>query len=109
MSSFLYSLGRRAFAARKTVLVLWLLVLAVAGGAAGLLNKGLDNTVTIPGTEAQQALDRLSVTFPQTSGASAQIVVVTPGGVREPEVRHGHGISLPMGALDALREIDALL
>ncbi|GAA4862057.1 MMPL family transporter [Saccharopolyspora rosea] len=87
MSSFLYSLGRRAFAARKTVLVLWLLVLAVAGGAAGLLNKGLDNTVTIPGTEAQQALDRLSVTFPQTSGASAQIVVVTPGGVREPEVR----------------------
>ena len=59
MSSFLYSLGQRAFAARGRVLAIWLLVLAVAGGAAGLLNKGLDNTVTIPGTESQEALDRL--------------------------------------------------
>ncbi|QUH03659.1 MMPL family transporter [Saccharopolyspora erythraea] len=87
MSSFLYSLGRRAFAARKTVLLIWLLVLAVAGGAAGLLNKGMDNSVTIPGTEAQQALDRLSVTFPQTSGASAQIIAVAPQGVRDAAVR----------------------
>lgn len=87
MSSFLYSLGQRAFAARGRVLAIWLLVLAVAGGAAGLLNKGLDNTVTIPGTESQEALDRLAVTFPQTSGASAQIVAVAPDGVRDPEVR----------------------
>ncbi|GAA2787452.1 MMPL family transporter [Saccharopolyspora taberi] len=87
MSSFLYSLGRRAFAARKTVLLIWLLVLAVAGGAAGLLGKGMDNSVTIPGTEAQQALDRLAVTFPQTSGASAQIIAVSPQGVAEPAVR----------------------
>jgi RND superfamily putative drug exporter len=87
VSSFLYSVGRRAFAARKTVLVIWLLVLAVGGGAAGLLNKGLDNSVTIPGTEAQQALDRLSVTFPQTSGASAQIIAVVPDGVRESAAR----------------------
>ncbi|MGP4019030.1 MMPL family transporter [Saccharopolyspora sp. 5N708] len=87
MSSFLYSVGRRAFAARKTVLAIWLLVLAVAGGAAGLLNKGLDNSVSIPGTEAQAALDRLAVTFPQTSGASAQIIAVVPTGVRDPAVR----------------------
>ena len=87
MSSFLYSLGRRAYAARKTVLLIWLLVLAVAGGSAGLLQKGLDNSVTIPGTEAQQALERLSVTFPQTSGASAQIIAVAPQGVRDPAVR----------------------
>ncbi|MCI2416928.1 efflux RND transporter permease subunit [Saccharopolyspora sp. K220] len=87
MSSFLYSVGRRAFAARKTVLVIWLLVLAVAGGGALLFNKGLDNSVAIPGTEAQQALDRLSVTFPQTSGASAQIIAVAPEGVRDPAVR----------------------
>ncbi|MFR9728819.1 MMPL family transporter [Saccharopolyspora sp. MS10] len=87
MSSFLYSLGRRAYAARKTVLVLWLLALVVTGGAGGLLFKGMDNNVTIPGTEAQNALDRLSVTFPQTSGASAQLIVVAPDDVRAPEVR----------------------
>ncbi|MCA1185273.1 MMPL family transporter [Saccharopolyspora sp. 6T] len=86
MSSFLYTLGRRAYAARKTVLVIWLLVLVVTGGAAGLLFKGMDNNVTIPGTEAQNALDRLSVTFPQTSGASAQIIVVADD-VRAPAVQ----------------------
>jgi len=37
---------------------------------------------------------------------SGALIRINP---REPEVRHGHGISLPMGALDALREIDALL
>ncbi|GAB2737333.1 MMPL family transporter [Salinifilum aidingensis] len=89
MSSFLYSLGRRAFAARRTVLVVWLLVLAITGSAAGLFSEEMDNNVTIPGTEAQQALDRLSVTFPSTSGAAGQLVVVAPEGenVREPAVR----------------------
>lgn len=87
MSSFLYSVGRRAFAARKTVLLIWLLVLAIAGGGAGLMNQGLDNNVSIPGTEAQNALERLSVTFPQTSGASAQVLTVAPQGVRDPAVR----------------------
>nr|WP_228046500.1 MMPL family transporter [Saccharopolyspora sp. HNM0983] len=85
----LYSLGRRAFDFRKTVLALWLAALAVAGGAAGLLNNGMDNTVTIPGTEAQDALDRLSVTFPETSGAQGQVIVVAPPGqdVHDPAVQ----------------------
>ena len=36
--------------------------------------------VTIPGTESQNALDRLATTFPQVSGASAQVIVVAPEG-----------------------------
>lgn len=91
MSSLLYSLGRWAVRARRLVVVGWLVVLAVVGGLAGLLNQGLDNSVTIPGTESQAALERLAATFPQVSGASAQVVVVAPDGttidddaVREP-------------------------
>ncbi|RPF19582.1 MMPL family transporter [Myceligenerans xiligouense] len=80
MSSVLYSLGRWAVRARRLVLVGWILVLALAGGAAGLLQQGLDNEVSIPGTESQLALDRLSATFPQVSGASAQVIVVAPDG-----------------------------
>lgn len=89
MSSFLYTLGRRAFDARKTVLVAWLLLLAVVGGAAGLFQQGMDNSVSIPGTESQEALDRLSVTFPETAGASGQIIVVAPDGgdVRDPAIQ----------------------
>lgn len=80
MSSLLYTLGRWAFRARKLVLILWIAVLAVAGGSALLFNQGTDNAFSIPGTESQEALDTLTHTFPQVSGASAQLIVVAPEG-----------------------------
>lgn len=80
MSSVLYSLGRWAVRARRLVVAGWVVVLVLVGGAAGLLQQGLSNEVTIPGTESQQALDRLAATFPQVSGASAQVIVVAPEG-----------------------------
>jgi putative drug exporter of the RND superfamily len=80
VSSVLYSLGRWAVRARRLVLVIWVVALALVGGAAGLLQQDLDNAVTIPGTESQAALDRLAATFPQVSGASAQVIVVAPEG-----------------------------
>ncbi|MGN7701767.1 MMPL family transporter [Cellulosimicrobium sp. 22601] len=80
MSSALYSLGRWAVGARRLVLASWLGMLVLAGALAGLVGQGLDDEVTIPGTESQAALDRLAATFPQVSGASAQVVVVAPDG-----------------------------
>ena len=80
MSSVLYSLGRWAVRARRLVVAGWVVVLVLVGGAAGLLQQGLDNQVSIPGTESQEALDRLAATFPQVSGASAQVIVVAPEG-----------------------------
>ncbi|HXH34746.1 MAG TPA: MMPL family transporter [Plantibacter sp.] len=80
MSSLLYTLGRWAFRARKLVLILWIAVLALAGGGALLFNQGTDNAFSIPGTESQEALDTLNHTFPQVSGASAQLIVVAPTG-----------------------------
>nr|WP_217485220.1 MMPL family transporter [Plantibacter sp. MCCC 1A11337] len=76
----LYTLGRWAFRARKLVLILWIAVLALAGGGALLFNQGTDNAFSIPGTESQEALDSLDHTFPQVAGASAQIIVVAPEG-----------------------------
>ncbi|WP_435738121.1 MMPL family transporter [Cellulosimicrobium sp. PMB13] len=80
MSSALYSLGRWAVHARRLVLLAWVGILVVVGGLAGLVQQGLDDAVTIPGTESQAALDRLAATFPQVSGASAQVIVVAPDG-----------------------------
>ena len=80
MSSLLYSLGHWAFRARRLVLVGWLIILVAIGGSAAVFNKGLDNGISIPGTESQAALDSLSTTFPQVSGASAQIIVVAADG-----------------------------
>jgi RND superfamily putative drug exporter len=80
VSSVLYSLGRWAVHARRLVVAGWVVALVLVGGAAGLLQQGLSNEVTIPGTESQEALDRLATTFPQVSGASAQVIVVAPEG-----------------------------
>jgi NAD-dependent SIR2 family protein deacetylase len=40
------------------------------------------------------------------SAASGALIRINP---REPEVRHGRGISIPLGAMEALSEIDTLL
>src|ERR1700712_5188906 len=86
MSSFLYSLGRGAYRARRRVLAVWLGALVLMFVGAGLLSHGTDNTFTIPGTESQEALDALARTFPEVSGASAQLIAVAPKGanVRDP-------------------------
>ncbi|MEG1392049.1 MAG: MMPL family transporter, partial [Aurantimicrobium sp.] len=80
MSSLLYSLGRWAYRSRRLVLAAWIIVLVAIGGSAAVFNKGLDNGISIPGTESQKALDSLYTTFPQVSGASAQIIVVAADG-----------------------------
>jgi len=89
VSSFLYRLGHRAVAARRAVVGAWFAVLLLVGGAVLGAGGSLDNDVSIPGTESQAALDRLAATFPQVSGASAQIIVVAPEGgqVTEPAIR----------------------
>jgi RND superfamily putative drug exporter len=78
MSSALYGLGRWAFRHRGVVVMVWLVVLFALFALAGILSAGTDNTYRIPGTESQQALDALSRTFPQVSGASAQLIAVAP-------------------------------
>ena len=105
MSSLLYSIGRWAFQNRIRVLALWVIVLAVAGGAAGLLYKGMDSSVTIPGTESQQALDELSHTFPQVSGSSAQIVIATADGA---DVSKDPYLSVIEDEIDAITAIDGV-
>lgn len=80
MSTLLFTLGRWSFRHPWRVLVSWLLILVIAGGGAALLNKGTDNSFSIPGTEAQEGLELLNRTFPQASGTSAQLVIVAPEG-----------------------------
>lgn len=103
MSSYLYRLGRDVYRARRRVAALWLVVVLVAGAGAALLNQGTDNTFSIPGTEAGEALDQLSRTFPQVSGTSARYVVVAPEGsdVDDPAVAQAVG-----DAVEVLGDVD---
>ncbi|UNK70206.1 MMPL family transporter [Microbacterium sp. H1-D42] len=80
MSTLLSSLGRWSFRHPWRVLVSWLIVLGIAGGAALTLGAGTDDTFSIPGTESQAGLEQLERTFPQVSGTNAQFIVVAAPG-----------------------------
>jgi len=99
----LYSLGRWAVRVRTFVLLGWVLVLGAVGVLAATAGDGLDNEVTIPGTESQEALDHLAGTFPQVSGASAQLVVVAPDGAT---VEDGGVRSAVEDAVEEITDLD---
>src|SRR5690606_38259178 len=75
MAILLAQLGRFAYRRAVPVLIAWLLIAAgtVLGGLA--LGGTMQDSFKIPGTESQQATDRLAAVFPQTAGASGQLVV----------------------------------
>ncbi|WBU39295.1 MMPL family transporter [Homoserinibacter sp. YIM 151385] len=80
MATLLYRIGRFAYRHALLVLLAWVVA------AAGVLGLGLglggdsEESFSIPGTESQQAIDRLAGVFPQTAGASAQVVIQAPEG-----------------------------
>lgn len=107
MSSLLYSLGRWSFRNRRRVLALWILVVVLAGGAMGLLSRGTDSVVSIPGTESQNALDNLANTFPEVSGGSAQVVVVAAEGRHVTDSAYRSGIAAELPAVERITGVDA--
>ncbi|GAA4132142.1 MMPL family transporter [Actinomadura keratinilytica] len=82
MAVLLHRLGRFAFRRRRLVVVLWLVLLGVTGAGAATLSGTTTDTFSIPGTEAQRAMDRLAERFPEAAadGATARIVFAAPGG-----------------------------
>ena len=77
MATLLYRLGR--FSARKAwlVVVAWLLVLGLAGGAFALFGGALTSAVSIPGTATQKVSDQLAERFPAVSGGLGTVVFTT--------------------------------
>jgi RND superfamily putative drug exporter len=62
------------------MLAVWLiLMIGILGGGLALGGKTNDS-FAIPGTESQNAIDRLSAVFPSAAGAAAEIVVESPTG-----------------------------
>ena len=88
MSSFLARLGRASYRRRGLVSVAWLAVLGVVVALLVGLGGSFDDRFTIPGSESQDALDRLAELSPGAAGAGAQIVFVAPDGatVTDPAV-----------------------
>ena len=82
MATLLYRLGRFSFRRRGRTAAVWLLLLALLGGAAAAFSGPTTEKFAMPGTESQRALDLLEREFPQASGATGTIVIAAPEGRR---------------------------
>ena len=80
MAKYLYRLGR--FAARRAwaVVLVWVVVLGVVGGAAATLREPFSSNLTIPGTEFQQVIDDLQKSSPDAAHGSGTVVFSTSDG-----------------------------
>ena len=81
MAILLSRLGRFSYRHGVAVIIAWILLAAGVLGGALALGGTMQDSYSIPGTESQKAIDRLAAVFPQTAGASVQIVIHVPDGV----------------------------
>ena len=80
MATLLYRIGQFSFRRAWIVILAWALIAGGVFTAALALGGTTQESFAIPGTESQQAIDRLGAVFPQTAGGSAQVVLQVPDG-----------------------------
>ena len=80
-------LGASCYRRRRLVIVLWIVALAVLGGAAGRIGTNFSLQFNLPDVESARGIDVLTETFGgESSGRTGSIVVRADGGVNRPEV-----------------------
>jgi RND superfamily putative drug exporter len=93
MARLLYRIGRFASRKRWAVLAAWLVALIGLGGAALGLSGTLSQSVTIPGTPAQQAMDEMAAVMPSYAGATGRVVFAVPEGHALTEPAYSQAVS----------------
>ncbi|NUU24913.1 MAG: MMPL family transporter [Streptomycetaceae bacterium] len=107
MATFLYRLGRTIFRRRRLVLLLWLAVLVAVGAGAATASKPATKPFSIPGIEAQKAIDLLDERSPDSGGggATARIVFQAKDGQRIDAPQNKAGVDRTMAALQGTPEV----
>jgi len=80
MGKFLDVIGAFAFKKPWLIIASWLVVLGLLGGLAAYNYEPTSNAISIPGTEAQKAIDRAGEIFPDSGGGSGRIVFKSQDG-----------------------------
>ncbi|MGW7531418.1 MMPL family transporter [Amycolatopsis sp. NPDC054798] len=111
MAPFLYRLGRLSFRRRALVAAVWALVLAALGAGALTLSGKLSDSVTIPGTESQQAIDRLAEHFPQAAagGGTARVAIAAPDGQKVTDPAGQAAVEAVVGKLKSAPKVAAVV
>ncbi|MBM7567246.1 MMPL family transporter [Paenibacillus sacheonensis] len=82
MSTFLYKIGKSAYAKPWYFIVSWVVILGVVGALIGANGIHTGSEMKIEGTESQKVLDQLAQELPQASGGQASVVFAAPKGER---------------------------
>lgn len=77
----LHKLGEFSFKHPWRVISFWVVILGILGISAAQFYEAPSSTIAIPGTQAQQAIDRVEELFPDSGGATGRIVFHTKDGV----------------------------
>ncbi|WP_370664614.1 MMPL family transporter [Streptomyces sp. IBSBF 2507] len=82
MATFLHRVAHWAFRRRRTVVLVWVAVLAAVFLGAVNSSEAPEDSASLPGIESQQAFDLLDERFPGTEadGAEARVVFVAADG-----------------------------
>jgi putative drug exporter of the RND superfamily len=109
VATLLYRLGRGSFRHRRIVLSVWIVLLAGMAFGAATLSGPSSSKVSIPGTEAQRAMDSLSTQFPAAAGGSGTIVVAAPAGRTVTDARGQAAIAAISAEARRLPDVAAVL
>ncbi|MET8154024.1 MMPL family transporter [Actinoplanes sp. NPDC049668] len=110
MAAYLYRLGRFSFHRRKLVLALWLAALALLGVGAATLSGPTSDEFSIPGTQAQEAMDLLAERFPGAAadGARARVVFAAPAGEQLTDDANRAAIAQTVARLKGVADVVAV-
>lgn len=81
MARWLYGLAQGAARRAKLVVILWLALLVGVTLLGTMLAGETESSVTIPGTESQDAQDLLAREFPSANGGTMRVVFASQDGV----------------------------
>ncbi|CAN5279533.1 hypothetical protein BH11ACT2_BH11ACT2_07940 [soil metagenome] len=108
MATLLYRLGKFAYRRAWYVIGAWIVILAAILGGGVALGGQFDESFAIPGTESQNALDRLEAVFPSVAGAGVQVVVEAPDGASVESATAKNAIADQVAAIDKIRGVEAV-
>src|ERR1700712_1990510 len=109
MATLLYRLGAFAVRRRWAVLLVWLVLLAGIGGAAVAYKGVMTDSFSIPGTQAQKALNQLNAKIPAAGGATGRMVFAAPAGHTLAEPQYKQAITDVLTGTEGLPKVQRVI
>ncbi|GAB3457570.1 hypothetical protein GCM10027570_40260 [Streptomonospora sediminis] len=109
MAELLYRLGGFAFRRRWLVVVIWLVVLAAAAGAAVQFRVPMSDSFSIPGTESEEAADLIDTRFSGQGGTITAVLRAPDGADIVDDEQYADAIRATADELEGVSGVDGVI